>query len=226
MAHAPVLKDFEALLQGAPPTRRVWQQVCNTLDAVDLSDDVIEETLVPKINTLLKSWDPHTRPTPQEWVHQLLEGEHVVRMGIARFLDLRGHALMVEDAELLAESPELLHIKNLHLAYNGLQDDGVLALAHSPYLAHIDTLDLAGNSVGFRGVQALVNSEHLRALRHLDLTGNWVDDEAALCIAQAPNLCGLETLVLRGNPIHQQGAQALAQSPHLSEAIKKTWKIV
>ena len=213
---------FRELLEGKPPSLALWRELCERVEV--FADDVaLEEEIGPKINDMIEDWDINLRSAPATWIDRLLEGEHVSALIITRKLDLRCQHLMFEDAELLAESPELAWISLLNLAYNGLQDEGLSALVGSEFLANIEWLDLSGNSIEAPGINALAKSPHMTNLRHLDRTGNWVNDAAATYLANSETLKNLETLVLRGNPIREAGAEALANSPFLSAPIRHFW---
>lgn len=223
MADEQHLEQIKELLVDATPNRSIWYQLCDMLVDRVSEDGELDESLLATIDELLVEWPDKLRVTPPVWVEKLLEGEHLSQMVITRSLDLRGQQLVLEDAELLAESPELKWITYLNLAYNGMQDDGTAALVSSDVLCNLQFLDLSGNSIEAQGIHALATCEHLKNLRHLDLTGNWVNDEAASYIADSEHFTKLETLVLRGNPIRTAGAKALANSEHLRESIRNLW---
>lgn len=214
--------ELRELLQDAPPSKKVWQELCDLIEAWE-DEDELERDVAPFVDELLTEWSDAQRTAHPLWVERLLEGEHVTPMIIARALDLRCQHLRVEDAELLGESPELLWMTRLNLAYNGLQNEGVIALTASDVIRNLRFLDLSGNSIEAAGIRAIAQCEHLSNLTHLDLTGNWVNDEAAGYLAESEHLANLETLVLRGNPIREDGAAALANSPHLNESIRARW---
>ena len=218
-------RHLSEIIEGTEtPSPRAWFALCEALDTWEApSDEALEGIVLPQLNAQLASWPDVMRPTHRPWIDLLIEGEHVTCMMICRALDLRGMHLFLDDAELLAESPELHHIRRLNLAYNGLQDEGTRALVESPFVANLRALDLSGNSVGVEGITALCHSAHLSGLRHLDLTGNWVNDEAATLIANNPHFANLETLILRGNPVRDKGAHALATSEHLCDSIRARW---
>lgn len=214
--------DIRSIMQG-PMGPTTWMELCRRLDAWEDPDE-LEDVLLPYVDDHLGDWPDTLRQAPSFWIDQLLEGEHMPHFKIVRSLDLRCLNIVLEDAELLAESPEVEHILHLNLAYNGLQSEGTIALVNAPVVRHLVSLDLAGNSVDLPGVLALCSSDHLVNLHHLDLTGNWVDDEGACAIAEAAHFENLETLVLRGNPIHAAGAKALAESKTLAESIREKWR--
>ncbi|MEM1348463.1 MAG: hypothetical protein AAGI01_07915 [Myxococcota bacterium] len=214
--------DISSIMRG-PQGPRAWTELCRKIDAWEDPDE-LENVLLPYVEEHLVDWPEALRQAPSFWIDQLLEGEHVPHFQIVRTLDLRCLNIVLEDAELLAESPEMEHVSHLNLAYNGLQSEGTIALAHAPVVRNLISLDLAGNSIDLAGIVALCSSDNLVNLHHLDLTGNWVDDEGACAIAEAEHFANLETLVLRGNPIHAEGAKALAESSALAESIRKKWR--
>lgn len=214
---------FRELLEGEQPSLTLWHELCERVDAWE-DEDELEDRLGPYLNTLLEGWQPEHRIAHPSWIEKLLEGEHVPQLIITRTLDMRCHHLMLEDAELLAESPELDWITHLNLAYNGLQDEGAISLVQSEHVRNLEWLDLAGNSIDVAGIKALAHSASLRNLKHLDLTGNWVNDDAALDLSQSEHLQNLTALILRGNPIKAEGAKALASSPYLCEPIRHFWQ--
>ncbi len=218
-------EKFSALsaLLEAPPSPGTWRRLCQALEAWP-DEASLEQEVLPALQQPLQAWDERARVAPAMWVERLLDGELVPHMAIVRTLDLRCQGLVLEDAELLAESPELEHITRLLLAYNGLQDEGTIALLNANVVRQVTHLDLAGNSVQTAGIRALAESQHMRNLRYVDLTGNWVSDEGAKLLANAQTLSGLETLVLRGNPIREEGSLALASSPYLCAAIRDHWR--
>ena len=216
------LGDIRALIEGEPSLDS-WRQLCAALEQWE-DEDELEDEILPLVDELLSGWDDALRSAPSYWIDPLLEGEHVPHFKIVRSLDLRCRRLNREDADLLAESPELGNVRWLNLAYNGLQDDGTRVLARAEIMSNVRWLDLAGNSVGLLGIKSLCESEFLGNLEHLDMTGNWVDDDGAVYIADSDKMPNLRRLVLRGNPIHPEGAEALVASPHLHESIKDKWR--
>ena len=221
-SHAQRLRTLDALLDGTPRTESTWTRLCEELELWD-DTDALEEHALPHIEERLQEWDDFARVAPPSWIEMLLEGEELPQMAIIRTLDLRRMNLSHEDAEILADAAEIRWVRHLNFAYNGLQNDGVIALTSSQALTNVTWLDLSGNSVEIDGISALANCPDLSRLRHLDLTGNWVTDEAALKLANSENLRHLETLILRGNPIREEGAKALANSPHLHAHIRDKW---
>ena len=221
MSQTSHIQELDALLKDVPPSRDVWHKLCEWVEAA--AEEELEESLLAHVQTLLSGWPDALRSTPSAWIARLLDGEHVPQMAIAKTLDLRCKRLIQEDAELLSESPELLWITRLNLAYNGLQSGGTRALFKSDVVRNLTLLDLSGNSIESSGIEAIAACEHLSRLEQLDLTGNWVGDDGAAKLASSPHLANLKTLVLRGNPIRKAGAQALASSPHLCEAIRQKW---
>ncbi len=221
MSDADYVTQMEELVRDQKPRRSLWLHLCEIMESLHEEEEI--QAATERLEPLLESWTPAQRFTPEPWIERLLEGEPLDWMAITRTLDLRGKQIGYVDADLLSQSPELLFIEHLNLAYNGLQNSGTQALLSAPVIANLTHLDLAGNSVEFAGVEALTQCEHLSKLTYLDLTGNWVDDQAAELIAQCPYFSNLETLILRGNPVKQAGAEALAHSPHLKEEIKQKW---
>ena len=216
------IMQIEEMLRGQQPARSLWLHLCERFQ--DFEDEELIERAAARLEPLLETWSATQRFTPYSWIEYLLEGEPVDWMAIARSLDLRGKRIGYVHADLLSQSPELIHLTHLNMAYNGLQNAGTEALLSEPVIANLTHLDLAGNSVELNGVKAIASCEHLARLTHLDLTGNWVDDEGARALAESPHLSALQSLVLRGNPIKEEGALALAESPHLSEEIKRLWR--
>ncbi len=204
-------------------SHQAWRDLCAMLEQWEDEDD-LEARVLPIVDEMLTGWDDTLRSAPSYWVDPLLDGEHVPHFKIVRALDLRSKHLVLEDAELLAESPELQNIHRLNLAYNGLQDEGTRALVRSEMIANVRWMDLAGNSVGLLGLKCICDSEHMGHLEHLDMTGNWVDDDGAVMLAETDKLPSLRRLILRGNPIHPEGAEAIVASPYLHESIKDKWR--
>jgi uncharacterized protein (TIGR02996 family) len=111
----------------------------------------------------------------------------------------------------LAGSPDLTHLKALHLNGNPVGDDGAVALAASPHLSALEFLQLNHAGVGDRGVMALARAEHLTSLQTLYLGGGSpITDAGALAIASAAGLPRLAKLHLWGSRIGEAGARALA----------------
>ncbi len=214
--------DIRSILQDTP-TIRVWGKLCELLEEWE-DEGELEDKIFPYVNELVADWDDRLRVAPAYWVEPLLEGEHVPHFAICRTLDLRCLGIVLEDIELLSESPELKHIHRLNLAYNGLQNEGTCLLMASPMISGLRMLDLAGNSVETDGIQAISESAHLKKLEELDLTGNWVNDAGATYLAESTTLPKLERLILRGNPIHESGALALSCSHYLPDSIKSKWR--
>lgn len=222
MSDADDVTQMEELVRGQKPRHTLWLQLCEQMEALSEEDDIKQAG--QRLEPLLADWQPSQRFTPPAWIERLLEGEPLDWMVIVRTLDLRGKQVGYVDADLLSQSPEMMFVEHLNLAYNGLQNAGTQALLSAPVISNLTHLDLAGNSVELPGIEALTSCEHLSKLTYLDLTGNWVDDQAAVLLAQCPHFNNLETLILRGNPVKQAGAEALANSPHLKEEIKKKWR--
>lgn len=224
MSEADHLTRMEDLIKDKKPRRSLWLNLCSTFE--ELQDEQEIEHAARRLEPLLadSSWTPVMRFTPDNWVDRLLEGEPLDWMVLTRSLDLRGKQIGYVDADLLSQSPELLHIAHLNLAYNGLQNAGTGALLSSDVLQNLEYLDLSGNSIERDGIEALTNCTHLKNLKHLDLTGNWVDDAAAKMIAECPHFANLEILILRGNPIKADGAKALTESPYLDAHIRQKWE--
>lgn len=218
-----LLQELRDLAQGQPSSR-TWTILCDKLEKVP--EDALRELFIPALNADLEAaqWPDALRVTPPSWIKRFRAGESIPAMAVVRTLDMRGKMLNVEDAELFSESSELVFIKRLNLAYNGLQDDGTCLIAQSEFLKNLELLDLAGNSIELRGVRALCEARALSNLRSIDMTGNWVDERGARLIAESPVFANLEHLILRGNPVHSEGARALSESPYLRESIKCMWR--
>lgn len=206
-----------------PASRKTWRVITQWLESFE-DEEALEDEVLPAIQSKLDHWDDVQRVAHPDWIARLLEGEFVPHLYSVRTLDLNCQGILFQEAELLAESPELEMITRLLLPYNGLQDEGTQAIAQSEFFSNVYHLDLAGNSVGDEGIEALLSSPYMKRLTYLDLTGNWVNDESAQILADAKQFENLETLVLRGNPIRAEGAHALAHSEYLSESIKNHWR--
>lgn len=224
MSEADHLTRMEHLIQDEKPRRSLWLSLCSMFEEIEDEQEIerIAEALEPRLAA--SNWTPIMRFTPDNWIARLLEGEPLDWMVLTRSLDLRGKQIGYVDADLLSQSPEILHIEHLNLAYNGLQNAGTGALLSSDVIQNLTYLDLSGNSIERDGIEALTSCAHLENLVHLDLTGNWVDDVAAKMIADCPHFANLETLILRGNPIKADGARALTESPYLDAHIKARWE--
>lgn len=210
-------------LTHKPPTRASWLELTHLCEAWE-DEDELEEQIIPALEETFNHWSDVQRVAHEAWIDRLVQGEFVPHLMCVRTLNLECQGIMLQDAELLAESPELQHITRLLLAYNGLQNEGTSVIANAEFFNNVYHLDLAGNSVGPPGVMAVIESPHMKNLRHLDLTGNWVDDLCARDIAQAEQFSDLEHLILRANPIREEGARALANSDLLPEGITSHWK--
>ena len=216
------LAPFHELTQG-PPTRESWFKLTQLLEAWE-DEDELEEQILPALQETFDHWSDAQRVAHEQWIDRLVQGEFVPHMMCIRTLNLECQGIMLQDAELLAESPELQNVTRLRMAYNGLQNEGTSVLVNAEFFKNVYYLDLAGNSVGPPGVLALMESPYMKNLRHLDLTGNWVDDLCARDIAQAEQFQSLEHLILRANPIREEGARALANSELLPDCITSHWK--
>lgn len=206
-----------------PATKKSWIDVAQWLESWE-NEDELEDEILPAIQDKLEHWSDNLRVAHPKWIDRLLDGEFVPHFYSVRTLNLSCQGILVQEAELLAESPELENITRLLLPYNGLQDEGTEVIANTEIFQNVYHLDLAGNSVGSEGLTALIQSKFMTQLRYLDLTGNWVDNEGAAELADAEHFGNLETLVLRGNPIREDGARALANSNYLADSIKDHWQ--
>lgn len=223
MSEADNVTTMSELIKDQKPKQSIWTQLCESFEKI--TDEAEIHHAAEQLEPLLaKDWTYSMRFTPARWIERLLEGDPLDWMIITRSLDLRGKRIGYVDADLLSQSPELLHIRHLNLAYNGLQNAGTRALISTDVVRNLTYLDLSGNSIEFGGIEAMVQCSYLSGLKHLDLTGNWVDDAAAKLIANCEHFSNLETLILRGNPVKQDGAEALSNSPYLNDSIKDKWK--
>jgi uncharacterized protein (TIGR02996 family) len=68
--------------------------------------------------------------------------------------------------------PYLGRLRELGLAWTGIDANGLRALAGCPRLAGLASLNLADNGLADKAVAALLASPHLSALRAIDLSGN------------------------------------------------------
>lgn len=210
-------------LASKPPTRASWLALTRLLEAWE-DEDELEEHIIPALKETFNHWSDTQRVAHEKWIDRLVQGEFVPHMMCVRTLNLECQGIMLQDAELLAESPELQCITRLLLAYNGLQNEGTGVVVNAEFFKNVYHLDLAGNSVGPPGIMSIIKSAQMTNLRHVDLTGNWVDDDCANDIAQAEQFASLEHLILRANPIKEEGARALANSELLPERITNHWK--
>lgn len=76
----------------------------------------------------------------------------------------------------------------LHLAFNGIGEEGARALAQSPHLASLTEFYLYINEIGDEGARALAQSEHLASLILLNLRFNGIGEEGKRALAQSPHL--------------------------------------
>jgi hypothetical protein len=224
--------DAAALLDAlcARPSAQAWASVCRFLIARADSND-----LVARATRLLDGWPDHLRRAPLSWwQHVRREGTHPL-WGLARSLDLSGHALDDQDIRHLAALPALTSITRLSLADNHIGNDSIAVLARSPHLSQLrcldfsdnrisaegaavlsgalrqlETLRIARNGLGGRGVEALVEADW--ALKELDLTANGLGTRGAEALAGARSLEQLNRLFLGDNQIGSDGASAIALS--------------
>jgi hypothetical protein len=113
-----------------------------------------------------------------------------------------------EDAVILANSPHLANLSELHLCNGRIGDAGAAALAGSPHLSSLCTLDLRENQIGDAGLAALASSRHLANLTELNLKWNWWISIVDALVA-SPHLSKLSRLILTGARIGEDAALAL-----------------
>ncbi len=92
-----------------------------------------------------------------------------------------------------ADNPELT------LSHNPLGDAGAALLAGTPSLARLTELHLIGSLIGDAGAAALSASPHLRHLTELDLSDNQIGERGAAALAASPHLLSLKRLHLQSN---------------------------
>ena len=166
---------------------------------------------------------------------------------LARFhhLDFRFQHLGPEHARLIADSPNVAHVRSLLLGSNGIGPRGLAALAASPNLGSLESLDLWFNGVGAEGaaalcasplierlnslvlaggshptlndVRPLLDCQRLGNLHALTLSGNRLTAEGLARLCANRSLRGLERLDLHCNPIGPDGIEALASWDGLDE---------
>jgi uncharacterized protein (TIGR02996 family) len=75
-------------------------------------------------------------------------------------------------ARAVARCRALVGLRELHLARQGIEDEGAVALARSPHLTSLRRLDLTGNHIGPPGLAALARAPFARGLYWLNLRYN------------------------------------------------------
>lgn len=124
----------------------------------------------------------------------------------------------VNDADMtvLAESPNIARLQELHLGGTPVTDVGVAALAASPYLSSLQELNLSGTQLTDAGVEALATGLHLTSLQVLNLIFTRVADAGLKALAASPHFGNLQVLEFYSKGVTDAGLKALAASPHLS----------
>ena len=143
--------------------------------------------------------------------------------------------------ELLAASPRLKHVQDIHLFLEdclpqealaalatadmpalrdlnlegGIGPRGAAILAGLPLLARLEHLSLPNNPLQRAGLAALGHSPHLRNLRSHDLRNSLVTEDAALALADTPAWTGLRKLGLAHNVLERAALAGLGGNPAL-----------
>lgn len=121
----------------------------------------------------------------------------------------------------LAESGAMPLVKEMHLNYNSIGDEGCTSLANAMgrgVLPHLEVLNLSCNNIRAAGCTALAtagSSGGLRRLTNLLLSCNSIGDAGCTALAQALRsgaLPQLQELRLMGNCIADAGCTALAHA--------------
>jgi uncharacterized protein (TIGR02996 family) len=128
-----------------------------------------------------------------------------------------GDAIGDAGAEVLAGSPHLSGVVELHLGSNDLGPRSARALARSPHLGGLKLLDFSRNAIGDAGLRALARSRSFPSLSTLRLLGCKVGDGGIAALANSPHFPRLARLDLSHNRIGEAGIDALARSPYLKE---------
>jgi len=159
-------------------------------------------------------------------------------------LDLSYIPLTDATIKILAESPQLQHVRELSFQGMDLGDEGFQALLESPYLKNLERLDVSrtritGKSLtllaskdffprlthlnmNFVGVtdEALTdfsNSEHYPHLRELGLSRTRVTDTGVCAFFKSPFFPHLRAFYLQGNGVTDISLVAFVQSPHFNK---------
>jgi uncharacterized protein (TIGR02996 family) len=144
--------------------------------------------------------------------------EHAERLThLTPLTEMRFHAVFPQQAQEIAKSPALRHIRTLDFGDgNRLGNAGVEALMASPHLGNLRKLDLQRNALGSTAVRAIARSESAQSIESLELSNNDLYSAAAEEIAFGPALHRLEFLNLGTTRLGDAGVVALARSPQMA----------
>jgi uncharacterized protein (TIGR02996 family) len=136
-----------------------------------------------------------------------------------RSLAVRGNEIGSQGARLLADSTNLGRCHTLELDHNLIHDGGVVALAASPGFSPLTRLYLCANNIGDEGVVAIAASPRMTDLEILNISDNDIGDDGAVALATSPPMARLSRLLLAGNRLGNEAARALAASAILAHLV-------
>jgi uncharacterized protein (TIGR02996 family) len=129
-------------------------------------------------------------------------------------------------AGLLAESPALSQVSELHVNIDPINEEAVRVLCGCAALTHLRVLDLSSNyRLGPAAARSLAECPYLGGLSELNLSKDHaLGPEGARALAGSPHLAGLRRLELGtrslgGGDVTSAGVRALAESPHLTKLV-------
>jgi uncharacterized protein (TIGR02996 family) len=133
-----------------------------------------------------------------------------------RALDLSGNPLRTDDAGFLTASPQLGSLRRLCLTFAQMPDQAAVLLGQSRRPIHLRELDLTRNFLEEVGTAAILESSALAGLRRLNLSlaDSRADKDStrlAVALANAPCAGSLEQLDLTDHSVGDAGALALVE---------------
>lgn len=165
---------------------------------------------LPRIRSIeFSSSNRHTLAVNADALEVLLASPSVRKL---ERLILRDQPLGDQGATIIANhAPPLtsLVLDNAELTARGAR-----TLAGIRWLNRLRELSLANNAIQVQGVEALVGNGSGRQWKSLDLSGTAMGNAGAFVLSRASRMTGLETLLLARNRIGPNGLKALLEAPH------------
>jgi|GEM_PF-3250901 len=208
--------DLRSLMQQHP-TRELWEQLCEMLDAADPGE--LLELWIPYIRGHQRHWPTSLCAAPERWIQTLFRGEDdVPQLSAALSLSVRDRDVGDEEIFELTCSPFVDGLRTLALGYERrvpwrrerITFGCVRDLIKCTHLENLKTLHLTGQHLGAESLAALLSPEGLTALQVLDMSYNDLEFLQPSTLAGiSHNLC---ELALRDTELTLQGITALTEA--------------